>query len=128
MLALFEFSFAESVTPRIAKALYRLAVAAAAVLAVLVAAAGLGGSLLSGLGWMVFGLLLFVVLVGASRIGLEAALVLFRIAEDAQEIAEHGAAIALNTSQFATRTSAIPERTGMPFVGEGTQGPSNGDR
>ena len=96
--ALFDFSFTDLVTTRLASAVYALAVGAAGLLALVVTVYGLGQS--PGLGILFaivagVGFLLCVVLV---RLWLEAVVVLSRIAEHAEEIAEQVAGIAVDTA------------------------------
>jgi len=96
--ALFDFSFTDLVTTRLASAVYALAVGAAGLLTLVVTVYGLGQS--PGLGILFaivagVGFLLCVVLV---RLWLEAVVVLSRIAEHAEEIAEQVAGIAVDTA------------------------------
>ncbi len=104
--SLFDFSFTEFLTPKIAKALYGFSVAILGLVALLIVGRGLGESLLVGLGYLLFAAVLFLFSVTVLRVWLETAVIFFRIAENTAEIAEHEAEIAINT---AARPEAVFE-------------------
>lgn len=100
--ALFDFSFSEFITPRIAKGVYLIIVVGAAALTLVTFLTGLSRSPLAGLAALATGLFMFAVIVVIARIWLEVAVVFFRIAETTTEIAEHDATIAINTAKAET--------------------------
>ena len=108
--SLFDFSFTEFVTPRIIKLLYGLAIAGAALWSLSILAFGPRGSIWSSLMTLILSVLAFLFLVIIARIWLEIAIVFFRIADNTAEIAEHDAAIALNTAErgASSTTSGTP--------------------
>ena len=97
LAGLLDLSFREFVTPRVARGLYSLSLAVSAGAALLVTGLALGQSFVYG-GLIGLGLLAsLLVLMTWIRVALEVAVVLFRIADSAAEIAEHQAVIAVNT-------------------------------
>ena len=95
---LFDLSFEQFVTVNIIRTLYVLCLAAGAAAALLIVAVALTRSLLTGLGVLIVLAPLYLLFATAIRVFLEAALVVFRIADHAAEIAEHQADIVLNTA------------------------------
>ena len=107
---LVDFSFTDLVTTRLASAVYVLAVAGAGLLAFGVFVYGVMQSLTLGIVFLLgagVAVLFWVLLV---RLWLEAVVVLSRIAEQTEEIAEQLAGIALNTA--ATSQSERTEHVG----------------
>ncbi|MGQ0641786.1 MAG: DUF4282 domain-containing protein [Gemmatimonadaceae bacterium] len=102
--ALFDFSFTSFVTLKLVRYAYIIVVAGAALMASLLIVAGWSRGGAAALGSLIVAGLGFLFTVTLARIGLEAAAVFFRIADDAAEVAEQLAQIALNTS--AVRVSA----------------------
>jgi Domain of unknown function (DUF4282) len=98
LTAVFDFSFTESVTTRVARGLYGLAMAMGGLLAVLLVTLGLAQSLFLGVLSLVVAGVGFLLFVAVVRLWLEAAVVRFRIAERTEEIAEEVAGIAVNTA------------------------------
>lgn len=115
--ALFDFSFTEFVTTRLVKAIYVLALVLAGLVSLLSVAYALSRSLLTGLLAVLVAAALFALVVLATRIWLEALLVLFRLADHTAEMLEHEAAIAMNTSSPQVESSR--DRGRQPRSSEG---------
>lgn len=97
--ALFDFSFAELVTTRFARAAYRIAITAAGVLVLVFFVYGVMKSRTLGIALVVGGGVAFLLCVVLLRVWLEALVVVSRIAAQTEEIAEQVAGIALNTAR-----------------------------
>jgi uncharacterized membrane protein len=97
---LFDFSFSEFITTRIIKVLFVLAVIGSVIYGLVVLGQGvvmLRESVALGLGMIVVSPIVFLLCVIAARVYLELIMIIFRIAEDTEEIAGRG------------RTTAGPE-------------------
>lgn len=97
--ALFDFSFAELVATRLVKGLYVLAVGAAGLVGVGIVLYGMSRSLWLGVLSFLVGAFVLSLGVAVVRLWLEAAVVLMRIADQTEEIAEQVAGIAVNTGE-----------------------------
>ena len=95
---LFDFSFTKWVTVRLAAVVYALAMVVGGILAMAVVGLGLAQSLPIGIVSLIVAALGFLMWVVAIRLGLEAMVVLSRIAEQTEEIAEQVAGIAVDAS------------------------------
>ncbi|MFQ5890230.1 MAG: DUF4282 domain-containing protein [Gemmatimonadota bacterium] len=100
--ALFDLSFTDFVTLKIARALYALTIMTAGLVGLGLVLVGLQRSPLAGLGAAVLSVLFFLASVTFVRIALEVAVVFFRIADNTAEIAEHEAAVAMNTANLGS--------------------------
>lgn len=105
--ALFEFSFVELVATRLVKGLYVLVVGAAGLLGAGIVLYGMSRSLWLGILFFAVGALVLSSGVVAVRLWLEAAVVLMRIADQTEEIAEQVAGIAVNTASRAASVQPI---------------------
>lgn len=95
---LLDLSFTEFITLKIIKWLYIAAILGVGLLGLFMVLAGFGEGFLMGLGWLIVVALLAVMAITVIRVWLEAVVVFFRIADNTTELAEHGARIAVNTS------------------------------
>ena len=108
---LFDASFDESVTVRVAGVLFWIIVGAAALAGLAIAIYGWRLSPLAGVVSLVAGITVFGGTVLLGRAGIEVALAVFRVREHLAEMVEHEAEIAVNTGRppaDALRPSAPP--------------------
>ena len=100
--ALFDVSFTEFVTPKVIRLLYVLALGGLGLGALFLVGLSAYQSLLVGLGYLIVAAVFFLFFAILIRVVLETALILFRIADNTAEMAEHGASIAMNTGRIVT--------------------------
>ena len=108
---LFDFSFAELATMKLAKGLYALAVGGAGLLAVVMVLYGMTRSLLAGVFSFLLAALLLLFTTAVVRLSLEAAVVLMRIADQTEEIAEQVAGIAVAVTRVDAVAAAIETKS-----------------
>ena len=104
---LFDFSFTELATTKLAKGLYALAVGGAGLLGVVMVLYGMTRSLFVGILSFLLAALLLLFTTAVVRLSLEAAVVLMRIADQLEEIAEQVAGIAVQGTRLEGSTAAI---------------------
>ncbi len=96
---LFDLSFTQFITTKVVKLVYVLTIGLAALGVLLLFVATVNDSFLLALGMLAVTLPFAALFVIASRMWLEAVVVFFRIADNTAELAEQGAAIAMNTAR-----------------------------
>lgn len=104
--ALFDFSFSSTITPKLVKLLYILALPGAALcaLSVAVSSAAWSGNDLMGMMLLPVAFLVFLVV---ARVYLELIVVLFKIADNSSSVAASTAELTLVLFSIADNTSAI---------------------
>jgi len=88
--SLFDFSFSEFITPRIIKLLFVLAIIIAAIFALFMLVAGIAGGGAEAFLAIIGAPLLFLLYVIMARVWLEVIMVMFRIADNTDKLAERG--------------------------------------
>lgn len=111
--AVLDLSFSELVTAKLAKGLYRLVVGGAGLLGVAIVLYGLSQSVWLGLLSLLTVSLVLLLAIVVVRVWLEAELVLMRIADQMEEIAEQVAGIAMDTARAEGSAATIGEK-GQP--------------
>ena len=109
--ALFDFSFTDVVTPRLAKGLYALTIGGAAVGGAGIALYGLSRSLWLGVLASLLAVTVLIAVVAFIRVWLELAFVVLRLADQTEEIAEQVAGIAVEVAATSRREPSASARS-----------------
>lgn len=86
--ALFDFTFANLITGRIIRVLYALGLLLAALMALVIIGSGFTQGVMTGILFLILGPLVFLISALYLRVILEVLIVMFRIAENVQKIAD----------------------------------------